>query len=471
MDDASRGERNTLEEERQQIQHLPSASYEFHSRLDDGATFFAAAISTIKGLKDAKKTPPPNQDTFNYLYIDEVGWSESPVLILGVFDGHGRDGHDVSMFVSVHLIEEIHKEVSRHKRRSDFRDVGILRAFERVDEMVRKRDDTQDSGTTAVVAVVCYEEIIIANVGDSGAAFMFRDGTVRYVTRDHSPNDPRETRRINRIGGAVRNCEGTHRVFNIIPETGELDGGLALSRAFGDLSLETAGVNSNPDITSYPFGMRPGPDGWRERPMMLILATDGLWDVVDEAAIPHLVAESNTLTMSPLKQKERMHKELAHKHMHPLSAATSLIASHARSCWMVDTNGQYVDDITVMNVFLSFDDVSFYKDKDDEEEDEDGGDHEEKSPTPRLQSRSRSRSQSTSTKSTHHRLDKITARKAQAEAMTSAQIDALIKRCTKNSEDCQSLGHFSIVHETLLARRDDHKAFPGLLRHTSTRRK
>lgn len=433
MDDGS-----IIENIRKTIQSQDSSKSEFQFRMKDGA-YLLTSVASIKGFKGPSKSLP-NQDNFNYLIIDEVPWSESSVMVAGVFDGHGADGHHVSLFVGTHLVDEIRREAFLHKRRSDFREIGLLRAFERVDEMVRRRSDTQDSGTTAIVVILCYEEIILANVGDSGAAFMFRDGTVKYVSRDHSPDDSREKRRIHRTGGAVRNCEGTHRVFNVVPETGELDGGLALSRAFGDLSLESAGVISSPDITSYPFGMRAGPDGWRERPVVFLLASDGLWDVVDEATIPQLVAESNEL---PRRKKD-----------HPLTVATSHIANYAKSCWSVDTNGQYIDDITVMNIFLSYEDAVRLRDKDDD--DGGGATSRSRSSSPRSSSKSgRSstpRSSRTSTRtSTRHRLEKIEARRSKADMMTSEELDALIKRCTRDSNDCRELAHFSIVHETALS--------------------
>uniref|UniRef100_A0A0D6QXN3 protein-serine/threonine phosphatase n=1 Tax=Araucaria cunninghamii TaxID=56994 RepID=A0A0D6QXN3_ARACU len=114
------------------------------------------------------------------------------------------------------------------------------------------------SGTTAVVAVVGRNEIAVANCGDSRAV-LSRGGVAMPLTLDHKPERADEAARIEAAGGRVIFWNG-YRVFGV----------LATSRAIGDRYLKPY-VISEPEVT---FVSRFPEDE------CLILASDGLWDVV-----------------------------------------------------------------------------------------------------------------------------------------------------------------------------------------------
>lgn len=116
----------------------------------------------------------------------------------------------------------------------------------------------ENAGTTAVVAVVGSYQIIVANCGDSRAV-LARGGQAILLSRDHKPELEDETRRIEAAGGRVI-CWDGYRVGGL----------LALSRAIGDRYLKRY-VISEPEITCIQ---------WSEDDDCLILASDGLWDVV-----------------------------------------------------------------------------------------------------------------------------------------------------------------------------------------------
>lgn len=126
-----------------------------------------------------------------------------------------------------------------------------------------------NSGTTALVAKKTENILTLANVGDSRAV-LIRDSKIVQTTIDHKPNLPQEKTRIEKAGGKIK-FYGCWRV-----------GGLALSRSLGDVFLkEGLGqikndlnqiVSAVPDI--YKWNTKPGD--------LLILATDGLWDVMDK---------------------------------------------------------------------------------------------------------------------------------------------------------------------------------------------
>eukprot|EP00529_Nitzschia_sp_RCC80_P024050 CAMPEP_0113515094 /NCGR_PEP_ID=MMETSP0014_2-20120614/40757_1 /TAXON_ID=2857 /ORGANISM="Nitzschia sp." /LENGTH=450 /DNA_ID=CAMNT_0000411631 /DNA_START=248 /DNA_END=1600 /DNA_ORIENTATION=+ /assembly_acc=CAM_ASM_000159 len=115
--------------------------------------------------------------------------------------------------------------------------------------------------------------ILAANVGDSRAV-LCRNSTGWELSKDHKPNDPRERERIERSGGQVIWCGETDDYGIPIEHRGvyRVNGNLALARAVGDRSEKPA-VTAEPDIISVP--VLDGED------LFILLATDGLWDVMD----------------------------------------------------------------------------------------------------------------------------------------------------------------------------------------------
>ncbi|MCO5556713.1 hypothetical protein L7F22_025776 [Adiantum nelumboides] len=113
-------------------------------------------------------------------------------------------------------------------------------------------------GTTAVVAVVGPEQIVVGNCGDSRAV-LCRGGHAVPLSQDHKANRPDEVARIEAAGGQVFTWEG-HRVCGV----------LAMSRALGDGFLKPF-VSGQPEVT---ITARNDDDE------CLILASDGLWDAL-----------------------------------------------------------------------------------------------------------------------------------------------------------------------------------------------
>ncbi|PKI72430.1 hypothetical protein CRG98_007176 [Punica granatum] len=113
-------------------------------------------------------------------------------------------------------------------------------------------------GSTAVVAVIGGDVVVVANCGDSRAV-MCRGGTAIALSEDHKPNRPDELKRIEAAGGRVINWNG-HRILGV----------LATSRSIGDQYLKPF-VTPDPEVRVME---RTSTDEF------LILATDGLWDVI-----------------------------------------------------------------------------------------------------------------------------------------------------------------------------------------------
>jgi len=138
-------------------------------------------------------------------------------------------------------------------------------------------DGSLSNETTPVAS---HRTIIAANIGDSRAV-LCRNSTAWDLTRDHKPNDPLEKDRIEKLGGKVVWCGDTDKQGEPILERGiyRVNGNLALSRAVGDRS-ERPHVTADPEIIAIPV---------HDEDEFIILATDGLWDVLESSEAVDLI--------------------------------------------------------------------------------------------------------------------------------------------------------------------------------------
>ena len=212
-----------------------------------------------KGLKPVS----PNQDSFLLLQVD------GGVGIYGVFDGHGRGGHDVSNFVKDMLPKLILAHPGFHNE--DLTET-LTYAFHETQKLLEHQTrlgvfNASTSGTTGTVVVFRPPNTLwVAHVGDSRCVLGVRDPTSGKikgldVTNDHKPELPGEHERIISSGGAVIKppMDFNHRVY----VKGQKYPGLAMSRSLGDLvGYLHAGISCTPDVTYYHLnvGSRKGSD-------------------------------------------------------------------------------------------------------------------------------------------------------------------------------------------------------------------
>jgi len=132
-----------------------------------------------------------------------------------------------------------------------------------------------DSGCTAVLALVAGNKLFVANAGDSRCV-VCRDGKALEMSLDHKPEDDIELERIKTAGGKVT------------PD-GRVNGGLNLSRAIGDhaykqnktLPLKDQMISSQPDIKVIELDLAK--DSW------MILACDGIWNSMSSEEVVEYV--------------------------------------------------------------------------------------------------------------------------------------------------------------------------------------
>jgi len=189
-----------------------------------------------------------------------------PVNLFGVFDGHGGN------LAAEYLKENLLKNLMKHPEFLKDTKLAISRAFLETDiDIIETISSSfRDDGSTALAAVLIGNHLYVANVGDSRAVAS-KGGKAVPLSEDHKPNRTDERKRIQDAGGVVK-WDDTWRVGGI----------LAMSRAFGNRLLKQY-VTAEPDIQEEEVSSDLE---------YLILATDGLWDVVrNEDAIAILKAE------------------------------------------------------------------------------------------------------------------------------------------------------------------------------------
>ncbi|XP_070037657.1 probable protein phosphatase 2C 66 isoform X2 [Nicotiana tomentosiformis] len=165
---------------------------------------------------------------------------------------------------------------------------SLLKAFRSMDKELKLHPsiDCFCSGSTAVSLVMQGQDIIVGNVGDSRAVLATRDKDnylmAVQLTVDLKPNLPREAARIQKCKGRVFALQDEPEVARVwLPNSDSP--GLAMARAFGDFCLKDFGLISVPDVYYHRI---------TDRDEFVVLATDGVWDVLSNKEAVDIVASA-----------------------------------------------------------------------------------------------------------------------------------------------------------------------------------
>ena len=114
-------------------------------------------------------------------------------------------------------------------------------------------------GTTALIAILMNNDLIIGNLGDSSAILIGRTGGIS-LTINHDASNITEMERIQSAGGHIIKVGNVWRVQGMI----------AVTRSIGDPQYKQYLI-SNPQIFNYKINSSHS---------YLLLASDGLWNVI-----------------------------------------------------------------------------------------------------------------------------------------------------------------------------------------------
>lgn len=340
--------------------------------------------------KKGLKPEAPNQDSFLIMKI------EDRYALYGVFDGHGRKGHDVSNFIKDLLPRVLfsQKEIETDPGAALLHTFATLQSLLQKATAMKLLDATRSGSTCSVVLHMIKQNMIyIAHVGDSRVVLGRRtpavgdsdsyDWQARDLTIDHKPDLPEERARIEQAGGVVVFDGGwNYRVFakGKRDARGKRYPGLNMSRAMGDLQgFNDAGISALPDIRKSLVGVSPtapqedvpGPPGQPFLPKESELSS-GLYSNAEtadtEGRQPMRVPSVSSHGIDPQTDKfvllcsdgvwEFIASETAVKEVGKFTDKEATpAAEHLCACawdnWMREMGGQVVDDITAVVVHFS----------------------------------------------------------------------------------------------------------------------
>eukprot|EP01026_Neomeris_dumetosa_P007256 TRINITY_DN1224_c0_g1_i1.p1 TRINITY_DN1224_c0_g1~~TRINITY_DN1224_c0_g1_i1.p1 ORF type:complete len:418 (-),score=77.48 TRINITY_DN1224_c0_g1_i1:411-1664(-) len=288
----------------------------------DGAGRFAVGWCSLQGPRESMED-----------VIDVVKDGPCGYMYAGVFDGHG--GTEAANWLKDKFYGVILQVLEKQQCVEQAEDCDIIDIFEKADglscpvqlrqaiidsfheadQQLLKYLETQNddvksqAGSTATVALVRKDKVFVANVGDSRAVLCCEDNTYLDLTREHrvwgrGSEVQSETERVQQAGGWIKDG----RVCDI----------LAVSRAFGDWEFKGEGLQ---DLLKY--GVREGfwkqdfaekvefksdpivstPDVTEirvsEQDQAVVVATDGLWDVMDSLEVSRYVRQHFTRRRDP----------------------------------------------------------------------------------------------------------------------------------------------------------------------------
>ncbi|KAL3577501.1 hypothetical protein D5086_019005 [Populus alba] len=241
-----------------------------------------------------------NQDSL--VVWEEFGCQED-MIFCGIFDGHGPWGHFISKRIResvpssllckwqetlslTSLGKDFEMDLDRNLHQFDIWKQSYLKTYAAIDHELKQHPEIDSfcSGSTALTIIKQGEHLVVTNVGDSRAVLATTDDDGCLVplqlTIDFKPNLPEEAERITRSNGRVFCLRDEPGVFRVWMPNGKTPG-LALSRAFGDHCVKDFGLISEPDVTQRNI---------TSRDQFVILATDGVWDVISNQEAVQVVS-------------------------------------------------------------------------------------------------------------------------------------------------------------------------------------
>ena len=207
-----------------------------------------------------------NEDQHSTIFnLNKDNKEMNNINFLGVYDGHG--GKTVSKYLKENLpIYFIKKFKKNIYLKQDMFSKHVNNVYNLIQNNLKDNHPRAVNycGSTCCITIHCIDKenesfLWIINVGDSRAVLSNENNIAIPLSKDHKPNSPEERVRIENLGGKIIYDGADWRIKN-----------LSLSRAFGDIEC-TPYVTHLPQI--YCRKLSKGDK-------FLILACDGLWDVL-----------------------------------------------------------------------------------------------------------------------------------------------------------------------------------------------
>jgi serine/threonine protein phosphatase PrpC len=237
-----------------------------------------------------------------------LGTSSSSPFLMGLFDGHGVQGHIVADYVCQELpkrlAETLHALIFQDK---DHIPNDALSLEERIIQALQQTFVNVDidappnalkGGTTATVTFGWGNKLYIANAGDSQTVLVAVDHpstgnnnntldngngkpkigletSIVFTTQRDTANIASERERIQKLGGNVRTNQNNMAHVIVYSDVTHEHVMLAPSRTIGDWEWKPIGVTAEPIVRVIDLADFNN----KKKNLFLMAASDGLWDV------------------------------------------------------------------------------------------------------------------------------------------------------------------------------------------------
>lgn len=244
---------------------------------------------TLQGTMHANEDRFFIAEDMRNIPIDSAMAFKTKMSYFSVFDGHGGQK------CSDYLYQSLPAKISSNERFDEFGKAQsvLTDTFKEVEEdYFRVASATQD--TSGACALVCIAEglnLTVAHCGDCRAILRTGEKSVQVLTKDHRPQDPEEKARIKSAGGFIKG--------------GRVQGILAPSRGFGDFDVKASVPNSNvviaePDVKNFNLKVTSS------KHATLIMATDGVWDAMDNNKAMDIVCKNMNKYGDPTRAAKKL---------------------------------------------------------------------------------------------------------------------------------------------------------------------
>jgi len=275
-------------------------------------TFDTIPLKVVEQGVWSTKGKRKSQEDTNILHEIYYNNHLNSILLAGVFDGHG--GQQASKTIAQLLPFYIQEQLSENKEysiqelnyiiESSWKNVCITyqegcdlygsceAEYDSIHGVIMARTGSEDltAGTTATMAIVANDKVIILNCGDSRAVIVRKplqqqqqnpsESVVYFATQSHSPNSQQEMNRLKKGREAGFDYSIPECSFNKwTMKVGDYQ--YAVSRSLEGKFATSKGIICEPDVTTINLREISS----QINTGILIIASDGVFDVIDNEEV------------------------------------------------------------------------------------------------------------------------------------------------------------------------------------------
>jgi serine/threonine protein phosphatase PrpC len=332
--DTDGARKSSFKEKSEEIMYPPAQQ----DAADDALVAWMQDLGLGWTCKKGMKVNSPNQDSFSILAV------EGEFILIGVYDGHGPDGHHVSQFARTEMV----RHFIAHPDRGSDTEKAFREVFVQVQQLIMKASGTEEktsnkqrnapgskfdaweSGSTCTMIYldIPKQSATFAHVADARSCLGKKkkgqkDFISEDMTKDHKPNEPEEKKRITNSTPPGRVIFDGYVNYRVFVKDGMYPG-LNMSRALGDVcGHKLAGLTAVPDTRTVD--LKPLLKDFEE--VAVLVCTDGVWEFIEG---------------------DEAFKSVAEEQSRDADSIVNRLALKSWDRWMADSANEISDDITAV---------------------------------------------------------------------------------------------------------------------------